>query len=124
MITEPATWRNPRILITLCLVFLCGATAGALTMRYSLHERMHRGLDWREGNKEVFLGKFRKELNLSSAQETQISAVLDDYLTYYRDLVVQMDSMRADGKARILRCLDESQRQKFEKLLTEARAGR
>jgi uncharacterized membrane protein len=119
------SWRNPRILTTLVLVFLCGATAGALTMRYGMHAKAAaRGLDLRDNNKEAFLSKFRKELNLTPQQETQISGVLDDYLTYYRDLLMQMDSMRADGKARILRVLDDHQRQKFEKMLNDLRASR
>jgi hypothetical protein len=128
MITQAATWRNPQILATLALVFLCGATAGALTMRFGLHDRLHRtaaGIDSRGGpSKEVLIAKFHKELDLSAEQELKISAVLDDFLSYVRDLQVQMDDVRANGKARIMDVLNDQQRQKFDRMLNDLQTGR
>jgi len=118
---ERAPWQNPRILTTLLLVFLAGATAGALSMRFGLHERLHRTVSAasREPNREVVLQRFKTELDLSGAQTQQIGLVLDDYGQYYQSLQDQLDDLRATGKTRILQILDASQRAKFEKMMSE-----
>jgi len=53
---DRASWQNPRILALLLLVFLCGALAGALTMRSSLHTKLHRGTApyWKGDSPELF----------------------------------------------------------------------
>jgi hypothetical protein len=43
--------------------------------------------------------------------------ILDDFVMYMQMLQAQMDEVRANGKERILRVLDEKQRDKFEKML-------
>lgn len=121
---ERASWQNPRILSTLLLVFLSGALAGALAMQLGLHDRLHdrlhhAGPAWREGNKAIFLTKFKKELNLSPKQVDDIATVLDDYTTYYQALEGQIDEIRATGKNRILQVLDAGQKQKFEKMMED-----
>ncbi|HLJ13351.1 MAG TPA: hypothetical protein VKV15_02560 [Bryobacteraceae bacterium] len=116
-----ASWQNPRVLSTLFLVFLSGALAGALTMQLGLHDRLHRvaGSAWHEGNKEIFLQKFKKDLNLTPKQADDIATVLDDYTTYYQALQGQIEEIRATGKNRIMQVLDPEQKQKFEKMLTD-----
>jgi Spy/CpxP family protein refolding chaperone len=117
---DRASWQNPRILSTLLLVFLSGALAGALSMQLGLHDKLHRsGPAWREGNKAIFLTKFKRELNLSPKQADDIATVLDDYATYYQALEGQIDEIRATGKNRILQVLDPGQKQKFEKMMEE-----
>jgi hypothetical protein len=65
----------------LLLVFLCGASAGAVTVRLALSNRASRGYSaaWREGGKEISLDRFRKELSLSPAQAKQMETILDDF---------------------------------------------
>ncbi|MCX6622338.1 MAG: hypothetical protein NTY38_14965 [Acidobacteria bacterium] len=107
----------------LLLVFLLGATCGALTMRFGLHQILHRaGPAWREGGKEISLQRFRKELDLSEAQAEQMEIVLDDFMTYYQTLQAQMDDVRATGKTRILRILNEQQKRRFDKIMTDLQA--
>lgn len=118
--SERAPWQNTRILGTLILVFLAGAAAGALTMQLGLHERLHHSApSWREGNKEIFLQKFKNDLNLTGQQAQQVSAILADYTQYYQSLEDQLDEVRATGKDRIMQVLNETQRRKFEKMLTD-----
>jgi hypothetical protein len=117
---DRAPWQNPRILYTLLFVFLSGAVAGALTMRFTVPPERHRGgPSWKEGTREISLQKFRKELDLSPDQEKEMETVLDDFVTYYQTLQAQMDDVRATGKQRILRILKDDQKQKFEKMIGE-----
>jgi hypothetical protein len=117
---DGAPWRNPRVVYTLLFVFLSGAAAGALAMRFSVSPERHRsGPTWREGSREISLQKFRKELNLTAGQEREMETVLDDFVTYYQTLQAQMDDVRATGKQRILRILKDEQKQKFEKMIEE-----
>ncbi len=122
---ERAPWQNARILGTLILVFIAGAATGALSMRLGLHERLHRSApSWREGNKEIFLQKFKNDLDLTSQQTEQVAAILEDYTQYYQSLEDQLDEVRATGKNRIMQVLNERQRQKFEKMLADLQSSR
>jgi Spy/CpxP family protein refolding chaperone len=115
--SERATWQNPRIFSTLLLVFLAGAAAGAVSMKFGLHDLLHHSAT--PASKEAVLQKFRTDLNLTPAQADRISLVLDDYRHYYQSVQDQLDDIRATGKMRILQELDPSQRDKFQKLMGE-----
>ena len=79
------------------------------------HEWLHRSLPfWTEGGKEVSLQRWKKELNLTPEQSQQLTLILDDFGLYYRNVL-------SDGKARILRVLNDDQKRKFDKLLAEQR---
>jgi hypothetical protein len=119
----PAPWRNPRVLLTLGLVFLCGLTAGGLVMRFSVHQAMHTPEPyWQEGGKEISLQRLSNELDLTPAQRQHLEMVLDDFMMYVQTLQSQMDEVRALGKDRILRILDDEQKGKFEEMLGELQA--
>jgi Spy/CpxP family protein refolding chaperone len=115
--SERATWQNPRIFSTLLLVFLAGAAAGAVSMKFGLHDLLHHPSA--PASKEAVLQKFRTDLNLTPAQADRISLVLDDYRHYYQSVQDQLDDIRATGKMRILQELDPSQRDKFQKMMGE-----
>ncbi len=117
---DRVSWQNPRVLTTLLVIFITGAVAGALSMRLGLHDRLHRNTTSRlDGNKEAFIDKCKKELNLTPQQTQQMASILDDYKTYYQNVQEQLEEVRATGKSRILQMLDDSQKSRFEKLLTE-----
>jgi Spy/CpxP family protein refolding chaperone len=116
--------QNPKVISTLVVVFLAGAAVGALAMQLGLHDKLHRTVSaaapkTAPGAKDAVLQRFKTELNLSSAQTEQISSILDDYRHYYQNLQDQLDDVRALGKTRIVQILDEGQRQKFDKMMTE-----
>lgn len=114
------TWQNPRILLVLLLVFLCGATAGALTMRLGALSYGRSGPRyWTQGGKEISLERFRRELTLDDEQAKQMEVVLNDFVMYYQTLQEQMNEVRSNGKSRILQILREDQRKKFEKMLSD-----
>jgi hypothetical protein len=115
------SWQNPRILLTLFLVFLGGATLGMVTMTLGAHRWMHQtsGLTWKESDKEISLQRFKRELDLTPAQAEQLESVLDDFFMYYHTLQAQLDDVRASGKKRILRILNDDQKRKFERIMAE-----
>jgi len=109
---------NPRVLLTVSLIFLAGAMAGSLAMRYGLHGMLHAQAPfWQEGGKQVSLQHLTSELDLTPTQQAELETVLDDFVMYVQTLQAQMDDVRGSGKARIMRVLDERQKQKFEKML-------
>jgi hypothetical protein len=114
-------WQNPKILVLLFVVFLCGASAGMLAMAAGAHRWMHPQTRpaWRDSGKEVSLQRLRKELDLTPAQTEQLETILDDFFTYYHTLQSQLDDVRSSGRQRILRILDDNQKKKFEKLAGE-----
>jgi len=76
---------------------------------------LHRNVPfYTEGGKEVALQNWKKELDLTPEQAQQMAVILDDFGVYYRNVL-------SDGKARILRILNDDQRRKFDKLLAEKR---
>ena len=116
--------QNPKVISTLVVVFLAGAAVGALAMQLGLHDKLHRTAAAASkpvplAAKDAVLQRFKTELSLSPAQTQQISSILDDYRHYYQNLQDQLDDVRALGKTRIVQILDEGQRQKFDKMMTE-----
>ena len=114
------TWQNPRILSILLLVFVCGAMAGAVTMRLGFAQTFRRPQSyWKEGGKEISLDRFRRELSLNDEQTRQMETVLNDFVMYYQSLQEQMNDVRAQGKFRITQILNEEQRQKFNRMISD-----
>ncbi len=119
----PSPWRDPRVVSVLLLVFLCGATAGVLGIRYSSRASATAAVkSWKEGGKDISIQRFRSELKLSDAQASEVEVVLDDFMKYYQTLQAQMDEVRADGKDRILHILDPNQQERFKQMLSDFQA--
>jgi len=118
---ERAPWQNPRILSTLMLVFLAGAATGALVMKLSPRELVHRAraVPARSSHRDEVLQQFKTGLELSDAQTQKLALLLDDYSQYYESVQEQLDDLRATGKTRIMAILNPEQREKFEKMLPE-----
>jgi hypothetical protein len=119
------SWQNPRVLCTLLLVFICGASLGMLVMSLGVHGGWSRGNPpaWKVDGKQVTLEHLKQDLDLTPAQAEQLETVLDDFFMYYHTLQAQLDDVRATGKNRILRLLDEQQKRKFEKLTASLQTG-
>jgi uncharacterized membrane protein len=99
--------------VTLVLVFLCGAVAGALAMNLGLHTRLHQPAFDTPAGKALNFERLQKELDLTPAQAEQVRSILNDFWDYYRTVL-------SDGKVRVEQVLNEQQRKKFERLLQEA----
>ena len=112
------SWRHPRVLLTLALVFLSGSLAGVLVGCFSnLIQKPSSMRFWREGGKELSLQKLKKELDLTPQQAGEMEVILDDFVQYYDALQSQMDGVRRNCKDRVVAMLTPDQQQKFEKLL-------
>ena len=120
--TDRPSWKNPRVLGILALVFLCGAATGALIMQLGLHDKMHRATSqfWKNNDTVLSYDKLTHELNLSPSQCNALKTILNDYARYHEDLQAQLDDFRATGKSQIMRILEPDQRIRFEKLVREA----
>jgi septal ring factor EnvC (AmiA/AmiB activator) len=116
---DRASWQNWRVLAMLSLVFVCGALAGALTMRAGLHTSLHRMAMGRVERSQLTYERLTKDLNLSSEQADQLKSILDDMFRYHQDLDAQIEDVRATGKNRIRQILNAQQRQDFERICNE-----
>jgi hypothetical protein len=109
----PTSW-NPRLAgaVTLALVFLCGAAAGAVAMNLGVHNLLHQPSFDTAAGKTIYFERLQKELDLTPEQSEQIQSVLNDFWMYYRTVL-------SDSKQRVERLLNEEQRKKFERILQE-----
>ena len=109
---------NPRVLMTVALIFLSGALTGAVAMRFGGYRiAQSQSPFWQEGGKQVSRQRLTSELDLTPKQQEEMETVLDDFVMYVQMTQAQMDDVRANGKARIMRVLNDSQKKKFEKML-------
>src|SRR5664279_4805373 len=114
---EKASWArswDPKVvcMVTLALVFLCGAAAGAVAMNLGLHSRLHpQSFDTALG-RELYFERMKRELNLTPVQQEQMESILNDFWQYYRTVL-------SDSKAKVEQILNEEQRRKFERILQE-----
>src|SRR5262249_15911788 len=104
---------------TITLVFLTGAITGAVAMNLGAHKWMHRQAVpfWTEGGKDIWLQRWKKDLNLTADQTPEMTVILDDFRRDFRNVL-------SGGKARILKILNEDQKKKFDQLLEQSAAGR
>jgi Spy/CpxP family protein refolding chaperone len=107
------TW-NPRLVvgISLALVFLCGAVAGALVMDFGVHNRLKPPSFETPQGQASYFDHLQKELDLTPAQSEQVKSILNDFWLYYRTVL-------SEGRGRIEQVLTPEQREKFARLLQE-----
>jgi len=98
--------------VTLSLIFLCGAAAGALVMDLRVHDRLRPPILDTAAGKTLYFQRLQKELDLTPAQSEQIESVLNDFWQYYR-------SVMSDSRQRVEQLLTEEQRKKFARLLQQ-----
>lgn len=113
-------WQTSRAtcVFAICLVFFAGAIAGAVATNMGAARWMKRSAPfWTEAGKDASLQKWKRDLQLTPEQAQQMADILDDFSMYYRNVL-------GDGKARILRILNDEQKKKFDKLLIDAQQGK
>ncbi|HEY3837268.1 MAG TPA: hypothetical protein VGL72_11885 [Bryobacteraceae bacterium] len=119
--TDAISWRNPKVLRVLFLVFIAGGLSGAVTFRTARGILMRREAVVATTtpslrDKEQAMALLKQELNLTPEQTERVAGILDDYKRYYGNIQDQVEEVRATGKNRILEVLNPDQRTKFAKL--------
>lgn len=121
-------WRNPKVLGLLALVFLCGGICGSILTRAVVAPKQ-KPAPLSEANTSQIRERLKNELQLTPEQQERINSILEDYSKFYgslheqfSEIQMQMDDVRASGKARIMNVLDESQKRKFEQMFAESRS--
>jgi Spy/CpxP family protein refolding chaperone len=99
-------------MITLTLVFLCGAAAGAVAMNFGVHNLLHQPSFDTAAGRELYFSRMKRELNLTSVQQEQMESILNDFWQYYRTVL-------SESKTKVEQILTEEQRRKFERILQE-----
>ena len=109
---------DPKVacMVTLTLVFLCGAAAGAVAMNFGVHNRLHQPSFDTAAGRELYFSRMKRELNLTPAQQEQMESILNDFWQYYRTVL-------SDSKIKVEQILNEEQRRKFERILQERQPG-
>jgi len=104
-------------IVSLVLVFLCGAVMGALVMGYGEHTGLFHSHKpaISSGGFAISADEMIKQLDLSDQQAHQLNSILDDFGRYY-------DNLMADGQTRIRQILNDEQRRKFDRLIAERRS--
>jgi hypothetical protein len=105
--SDRPTWRNPRVLAILLLVFLSGAICGGLAMRW-----MHPKRD----DPVLSYDKLKTDLSLRPEQCQRLKQILADMARYHQDLQAQLEDWQATGRNNIIKILDPDQRARFEEI--------
>ncbi len=117
---QRVTWSHPKVITALLAVFLAGAAAGAFAMKTAIRSaststsRAMRNLDRKD-----LMDFFRRELNLSEEQKHRVETLLEDHFKMLQMLGAQTEEVRLHGRESIAKLLDEEQRKKFDRLMTE-----
>lgn len=111
------------MLLTLALIFVCGAACGLALTREFLHSGTHSSARPAtpaiERARNVGLTNLKAKLGLSTAQEQTVTKILDDYGKFYQNIEDEREDVAADGTRRILDALTPGQRERFNKLITQ-----
>lgn len=99
-------------IVSLVLVFLCGAVFGVVVM--SVNSRLHpvHGAAPPAAGLSMSVDEWKQGLDLTPDQTVQLTSILDDFSRYY-------DNVLADGNSRIMQILNPEQRRKFEQMLRD-----
>jgi hypothetical protein len=108
---DDASWSNPRILLVLALIFLCGTAVGSAVTQRVIHSRVTRSKSM-----EVQLKDLKSALNLTVEQQQIVNKELDDYAKYYQNIEEERANVARFGKERILKVLTSEQQKKFNQI--------
>jgi len=95
-------------IVSMLLVFLCGAVLGAVVMSYVIHPGIH-GTPPGDGM-TMSIREWKQELSLTDDQTRQLTLILDDFSRYY-------DNVLSDGNTRIMQILNDDQKKKYERMI-------
>ncbi|MBI1358533.1 MAG: hypothetical protein GC160_29705 [Acidobacteria bacterium] len=96
-------------------VFLAGVLSGGVGMRvWDRTQQADAVIDPIRAESALALERLSNELALNPEQVQQVQIILDEYIMLEADLMSQMRARQQQGRAEILKVLDQQQRSKFE----------
>jgi hypothetical protein len=102
-------------ILSLLLVFLCGALLGAVVMSYWVHPGLHGTKPGADGM-TMSIREWKEKLDLTDDQTRQLTSILDDFSRYY-------DNLLSDGNTRIVQILSADQKVRFYRMMAEHKKG-
>jgi hypothetical protein len=111
---DEASWSNPKVLVTLLVVFLCGAAFGSVLTRSYIHQRISD-----RHSVPITLQSLKAELKLTPDQERTITKELDDYVKYYQNIREEEQDVAAVGKQHIFNVLTPEQKKRFNEIFDQ-----
>lgn len=107
----------------LVIVFLGGVASGVLGTRAMTPQRapgQPANTEIAVMDSDTAVEHLVAELNLSQDQTQQVRGILDECIMEEADLLRRIQSIKAEGRERIAKVLDEPQRSKFKAMLLQA----
>lgn len=101
-----ASWRSPKVLLVLAIVFICGITCGSAVTSFFLHSRTH----------SPTFTELKAKLGLTPDQEKTVLKELDDYAKFYQNIEEERADVAEHGRQRIYYVLTPDQRKRFDTL--------
>jgi Spy/CpxP family protein refolding chaperone len=111
-----------RAALYLTLIFLCGALAGVVGTRWAERSSVmaDSAANTRSGQvRKGALVWFTQELTLNPEQVAQLTKILEETRSAYKDHEIEIESIKQHGRVRIREILTEEQKPKFDQLLAE-----
>lgn len=108
---DDASWSNPKILLVLALIFVCGTAVGSAITQRVIHSRATRSKSM-----EVQLKDLKSTLGLTAEQQQTVNKELDDYAKYYQNIEEERANVAQYGKERIFKVLTPEQQKKFNEI--------
>jgi hypothetical protein len=105
-----------KVTAMLAAVFLAGVLSGGIGMRVWTNKTAPP-VDPVLAQSQLALRQLSSDLALKPAQVGQVQTILDHYIMLEADLMSQMRSLQNQGRAEILKVLDQQQRSKFEEMV-------
>ena len=106
--SDRPSWKNPKVLATLILVFLAGSCVGAAVMARVVHRL--------PPSERLSFEQLKSELDLTPQQAGKVEMILNDFARYDRELHTQVEDYRALGKTQILQILNADQKERFARI--------
>jgi predicted PurR-regulated permease PerM len=98
-------------IVSLLLVFLCGAALGAVAMSYwTRHRPLVHAARTGGAGMNMTVDEWKQQLNLSDEQTRQMTSLLDDFSHYYDDLL-------SFGSTKILNILNDDQKARYREMI-------
>jgi hypothetical protein len=116
---DDAGWSNPKVLVVLAVIFVCGMACGSALTSAFIHSRMATGSAYQSMERARRIGwqTLKKELQLTPDQVKTVTKELDDYAKYYQNIEDQREDVAMLGTQHILAVLSPDQRERFYKVL-------